>query len=363
MSKVSSMKRVASVTALLVLILIWTGCDTTDENPLPADIVVVALEATGELAFLDASNGRLFRTVSLEMDMGDVPSPVNVHNVQGSPDGSWVWATVLPDMSGGGGAPMPEELVGYELSTGTIRRISLGEDLHVAHVVIHGTIAYVTANEADRVLVVDLIAGLVEEEIELPSGCGPHGLRLTPNGGKLVIAGYGNGSMQVVDVVSRVVTSYDLPGLAVQTAVLPNGSAAYATLYDTRQVARLDFMSDQITLFELPGTSVGPIQLYPSAATGLLWVADQGALAGQPVGHQLFALNTGSGIVERAVNVGQGPHGVVVEPESERIWVTNLVGGSVQCINGTTGQVIATTIVGGEPNGITFLHHEYGSMP
>ncbi len=326
----------------------------------PTDRIVAAVEDEGVLAILDAEGGALLERVSLAAD-ADVP--VTIHNVQGSGDGAWVWATVMPRAEGGhAGMAMPEELVGLELGTGAVRRISLGEELHVAHVVLDGDTAYVSANEADRLLVVDLAEGAVTAEVPLPAGTGPHGLRLTPDRGHVAIAGLGDGSLHLVDTEMLAVASYDLPGLAVQTAVLPDGSAVLATLYDTRQVARLDLAERTLALFELPADSAGPLQLYPSPDSTLVWVADQGVLAARPAGHRLYALDAHTGELVRTVEVGTAPHGVVVEPDGRTVWVTSLGDGAVQAIDAETGAVVSTTPVGEGPNGITCVH-EAGSMP
>ena len=108
-------------------------------------------------------------------------------------------------------------------------RIPLGEDLHVAHVVVSDDVAYVTSFEADSVLVVDLAAREVVREVPLAPGTGPHGARLAPDGDALYVAGMGDGSLHVVDTATFEVTTRDLPGRAVQTAVLPDGKRSDTT--------------------------------------------------------------------------------------------------------------------------------------
>ena len=172
------------------------------------------------------------------------------HNVQAAPDGRTVWLTAMPNMEGGAhGADMPEELIGVDAAAYEVTsRIELGIGATCrAHVVISGDTGFVTANEADAVVVVDLAAKTVSRTISLPDGtgprCSPH-----PDGRVLVVAGMGDGSLVLVDVASGDVTRHDLPGRAVQTAVLPDGSAAFATVYDTRQVARIDLTTQVVTL-------------------------------------------------------------------------------------------------------------------
>ncbi len=344
------------------------ACDdavTDDEAPATHEgRIVAAVEDEGVLAVIDEVTGRVVRRIDLATEVHGARTAYTIHNVQGAPDGHTVWATAMPasDHGGHGDAPMPEELVGVDLETGAVtRRVPLGEELHVAHVVLDGQRAFVTANEADQVLFVDLARGEVTRRVDLPAGSGPHGARLTPDG-RLVVAGMGDGSLQVVDTETGAVTSHDLPGVAVQSAVLPDGSAAFATLFDTRQVARLDLGTGDVRLFDLPADSAGPLQIYPHPDGGSVWVADQGVLLDRPAGDTLYRLDASTGEVLASIPVGQGPHGVVVTPDGASVWVTLLVDGSVQRVDVADGRVAATLPVGEGPNGITCLH-EQGAMP
>ncbi len=360
------MNRSLRFAALLAAAL--AACDDAapDDEASPHEgHIVAAVEAEGVLAVIDQVTGRVVRRVDISPVVEGMRIPYAIHNVQGAPDGRTVWATTMPAGAHGGhvSMPLPDELVGVDLETGAvIRRIPLGRALHIAHVVLDGPRAFVTANQADVVLVVDLERGAVRRRVDLARGSGPHGARLTPDGGRLVVAGMGDGSLHVVDTVTGAVTAHDLPGVAVQTAVLPDGSAAFATLFDTRQVARLDLATDAVRLFDLPPDSAGPLQIYPHPDGGSVWVADQGVLLDRPAGRTLFRLDAATGEVLASVPVGEGPHGVVVTPDGASVWVTLLVDGSVQRVDVADGEVAGTVPVGDGPNGITCLH-PHGAMP
>ena len=51
--------------------------------------------------------------------------------------------------------------------------------------------------------------------------------------------------------------------------------------------------------------------------------------------------------------VGKGAHGVVTDPKSTFIYVTNMFDNTVSVINNRENRVIATVPVGETPNGIT----------
>ncbi|MCK6530732.1 hypothetical protein L6R50_25295 [Myxococcota bacterium] len=351
-------------TLLAPLALLACGC--SPEATFEGDRVFVAVEEDGVIAAVDAGSGELLSAIDLSDGAGGGASAYHVHNVQGSADAATVWATAMPashDHGDGEGDAMPEELIGVDTRTHQVRaRIPLGEGIHAAHVVLHGDTAYVTANETDAVLEVDLQAEEVARTIPLPAGSGPHGARLTGDGGTLVVAGMGAGSIEVVDLATGGVESYPLPGRGVQAAVLPGDGAAWVTVFDTVQVARLDLVTRELTLFDLPEDSAGPVQVYPTPDGAHLWVADQGVLDGRPVGDRLLRVDAATGEVDLVAQVGGGPHGVVVEPDGATVWTTLLVDGTLQSVDAQTGEVLTTTQVGEAPNGVTCVH-EGGSTP
>jgi DNA-binding beta-propeller fold protein YncE len=333
----------------------------------------VAVEDEGKIAELDGASGAVLRTMDLVQPMAGMKMKMDVHNVQGDAAGRTVWVTGFESVDtgepgtdhdhGASGAPRSDELVGIEVATGKITaRIPLGEGKHVAHVVLAQATAYVTAFEANQILVVDVNTKQVTKTIALPAGTKPHGERLTPDGRSLVLAGMGAGAFIVVDLASDAVATYPLPGRAIQAAVSPSGDAAFATIYDTRQVARLDLRTREVLLFDLPAGAVGPVQIYPSPDGTHVWVADQGMVDGRPAGNHLYRMKASTGEVDLAATVASGPHGVVVSGDGKRVWTTTVVDGNVQSIDAETGNILFTSHVGANPNGITCVH-EGGSMP
>ena len=329
-----------------------------DDSAISADgdaCIAVAVEEEGAIALLDAE-GSLLSKVDLSTEVDGMAVAADVHNVQTTSDGSRLLATVMPagDMEMEG---MVEELVVVDVAEAVVvQRITLGEDLHVAHVVTDDALAWVTAYEADLVLEVDLEAGAVTRTFTLPTGTNPHGLRRLPDGSALVVAGMGDGSMHLIDLDSGEVQSWDLDGRAVQTAALPDGSAAFASIYDTKQVARLDLATLELTVFDLPEGAVGPVQIYPTPDSAGLWVADQGYLDGDPAGEHLFRLDAVTGEVTLTANVSPAPPGVVVRANGAEVWATTLMDGTVDQIDAVSGELLSSTAVGEGPNGITCTH-------
>lgn len=346
---------------LVGLLFALAACDGTTGAKAPAhgQLIFAAVEGDGAVAAIDGATGALIERIDLGVVEHGMATSYQPHNVQGSPDGKTVWATAHPPMdSSMEGMPMPDQLIGIDVETLSVRsRIPLGEMVHAAHVVIRGSTAWVTANLADLVYVVDLDAGQVVRTLPLPSGAGPHGERLSPDGGKLFVAGMGTeGSLLVVDTATGEVEKHELPAPAVQTAVLPDGSAAFATILARAQVARLDLRTGDLLLIDLPEGAAGPAQIYPSPDSASVWVADQGVLVPGSTGHRAYQLDAASGATLQTVELGQGPHGVVVEPDGARAWIANAADGTVQSVDTATGEVLTTAPVGNAPNGITCVH-------
>lgn len=78
-------------------------------------------------------------------------------------------------------------------------------------------------------------------------------------------------------------------------------------------------------------------------------------IKGQKKIHQntVSKINMETHKVEAAIEVGNGPHGVITSADSQFIYVTNMFDDTVSVIENATNKVIATVSVGKIPNGIT----------
>jgi DNA-binding beta-propeller fold protein YncE len=86
------------------------------------------------------------------------------HNVQVAPNGQSVWVTAVPDRKG-----PDEQVIVIDQATNTIKkRINIGKDQHISHVVLDSTsrFAYVTCYESNQVIVIDATK-LVESTLAL----------------------------------------------------------------------------------------------------------------------------------------------------------------------------------------------------
>ena len=344
-----------------VLALTLLACAEPEPAMEPYSGAVVALQDASALALLDL-DGALRDTLALVSSQNGREVPWMIHNVQITPDGLQALATAMTPMDDAGTyLDVHDELVIVDLASHAVRRCVLDAGLGAAHVVTDGSFAWVSAYDQDRIVEVDLTSCETTNRWPLPPGTGPHGLRRSVDGAALFVAGMTGSSLHRVWIDSGDVTTWSLPGNAVQVAVVPDGSAILATLNDTRQVARLDPDTEVVAVFDLPDGAQGPAQIYPSPDSARVWIADQGAPGAPIYGHALYAMDATTGVVDREVNVDPGPHGVVVSPDGATIWVSALGMGTAVRVDAATGTVLSSTAIGEGPNGISLV--EGGNVP
>lgn len=326
--------------------------------------VYVANEEDGTISVLAEADGRVLAVVDLAEQHPDGRVSFTPHNVQGSPDGRTVWVTAPPRPTavGHGHAGGEQAIIIDTATDAVVGRVDLGAEQHVAHVVMDAVseFAYVSANEANAVIQVNMATRAVERRFDLGTGRGPHGMRLC--NGLLYVANLAGNSMAVLDPVAGNIIEVPLGGMAVQTACVPSRGYVFVSLYDTREVVRYEMATGALTRIALPPETQGPIQLYATPDGNRLYVADQGLLLDRPSSNLLLALDVQAAQVVATVRVGEGAHGVIVSEDGHRVFVTNTADGTVSIIDTRVNQVTQVIPVGAAPNGITHWHGN-GAMP
>lgn len=332
---------------LMLTGIVTSGCDNnTKSSPAQTGKVYVANEEGGSVSVIDLQDS----LKNTSINISDSGKMMMAHNVQVAPDGKSVWVTAVPMDSTG-----INQLVVIDANTGVIKnRVQLGKDLHVAHVVLdnESKYAFVTAKESNQVMQVDANTYEVVKKFDLGSGHSPHGLRYA--NGKLYVANMDAKSMSVINIADGKITDIPLGGVVVQTAVTQDGKFVFASLYDTKEVVRYDLQSGEIKRITLPEGAQGPIQLYATPDSKLLYVADQGELMERPVSNKVFVIDIASAKVINTITVGNKAHGVVVSKDGTTVYVTNSIDNTVSVIDVATQKVTATIQVGKGPNGISY---------
>lgn len=339
-------------------------------NHLPEkEKVYVALEGEGSIAVIDFTKLKVTNRISLREKKGHEATEYMAHNVQVAPNGSMVWVTANAmtkeehreegdDHADDGAKTSSKEdqvIVIDPKTDRIVRRIPLGSDLHLSHVVvsIEGDYAYALSQDKGILYQIDARSYDVKQRIELGPTIGPHGLRLSPDGKKIYVALMTGKGMAILDVETGLVEKVDLPGAAVQTAVTPDGKYVAASLYDTKQVSIYHTDTKQVSFVDLPPEAKGPVQLYPTPDSKYLYVADQGYYFNQPTSEWVYKIDVEQGKITQAIKAGQAPHGVVVSSDRRTVYVTNLVSDDVSIIDVQSGQEVKRIKVGDMPNGIS----------
>ena len=319
-----------------------------------ADKVYVADEESSSISVIDTAS---FKKI------GDIPVGQGPHNVQVAPDGRQVWVT----NNGEPGKPaektrhegMPKSEHGAMAGAGEVWAIDTASDtvvakvpvgMHPAHVVVapDGRYAYVTNGGENTVSVVDISALRVVATI--PVGASPHGIRISPDSKQAWVANLKGGTVSVIDVQTRKqITRIAVGKGPAQVGFSPDGRLGFVSLSEENRVAVIDAASRKV----IRKVTVGrvPIQLYATPDSRLLLVANQGTR--EKPGNSVSMIDLETWRVVATVETGPGAHGVVIDREGRRAFVTNTYANTVSVLDVAGRKVIATVQVGRGPNGVS----------
>jgi YVTN family beta-propeller protein len=358
---------------IFLLLIVLAACAPVKEK------IFVANEASGTISIIDATSLKEIGRVSLTMEHDGGRLEYAPHNVQVVGDKVLITANMahkeespneidhgemnmsVADMkiptgiiiaeaheTGEAEGPgHPDQLVIMDAKSHKLTdRIDFDIDAHLAHVVSDGATAYITSTNEEIIFAVNLETHKIGY-IVLPKGSMPHGIRLTPDGKTAIVAGM-TGSMYLVNLETKNITTIALPGKAVQAGIA--GNTAMASVFDTKQLALYDLTTRNLSFVDLPNAK-GPIQIYPTPDSKYVYITDQGVYFDQPPGRNVYKIDLAEKKVVATIDSGDAPHGVVVSPDG-RVWVSNLNGNSVTLIQ--NDQKVKEIAVGAGPNGISY---------
>lgn len=373
---------VAIAIVLIVTIGVYTlarGNSTQQSVSTRSDKIYVAAEDGGEVDVIDAKSNSVATKIDLSLKENNSSVMYMAHNVQVAPDGKSVWVTanvmgsadmglvpklksmLLPtayaDSKHDSKSVNKDQLIVIDPQTDKItKRIDVGSDTHLAHVVVTPDSKYAVAVSQTKgeLYKVDTSTYQVVQTIPTVPGGEPHGLRMAPDGQRAYVAMMGNKSIGILDMRTGTLTYVPLNGAAVQTAVTSDGKYALATVYDSKSVAIYDISTAQLGYVQLPAGAKGPLQLYPTPDAEYVYVADQGNYFGQPNGDKVYKIDIVQRKVVTTTQVGTAPHGVVVSPDGKYVYVTNLESNNVSVIDSSTNIEVAKIPTAAKPNGISY---------
>lgn len=342
-------------TVCLCAALFLHGCKKDDEvesGELNTK-VYVANEGSDFITVLDASTNRVAKEITVDDGSGNLQM---VHNIQASPDGRTIWGTVNPMATGA-----TEKVIVIDPSADEVTRwINIGVGVHLAHVVLDSasSFAYVTGTDSNAVYEIDAHTFSVTRTFSLGAGHAPHGMRYSR--GKLYVSCMDSHTISIITLAGGTIQDIPVGGIAVQTAVTPDGNYVFATLYDTKEVVRYEPATGATVHFPLPASAIGPVQIYPAPDGSRLFICDQGVLLGRPASDKVFVMNVANGDILATIVAGDAAHGVVISRSGDRAYVTNSQDATITVISTGDYSVVATIPVGQNPNGISYWSREGG---
>lgn len=327
--------------------------------------VYVANEEAGTISIIDMGSNSVLKTLDTMKTHGAEMTMFMAHNVQVAPNGKTVWLTAVAMsdeehgvLGGGheGESSKADEIIVIDSSTDQIvKRIPLGADLHLAHVVLDNSseFAFVTATNSDEVFQIDAKKFKVVRKYKLKKGAGPHGARICAD--KMFVAGMNGKSLGIIDLKDGAIIEVPVGGVSVQTACLKDGTAAFVSLYDTKEIVRYDIVSKLLTRSPLPSESQGPAQITISPDETKLLIADQGVLMDRPSSNLLYEMNPQTLKIQETYKVGDGAHGIAIDKTGRFAFVTSQSDSKMTMVDLQEKQVVSDLEVGKKPNGISVL--------
>ncbi|WP_019153645.1 YncE family protein [Robertmurraya massiliosenegalensis] len=294
-----------------------------------------------------------------------------VHNVQVSPDGKILGATVVPAMGHGGESQSEDnhgedshggdahgdasmEMNGkalfFDIETNELlNTVEVGN--HPAHFVFteDGKYALVTNTEDNNVSVIDMESLSVTETVD--TGKGPHGFRISSDSRNAYIANMAEDSVSVVNLETmkeqKRITVGSTP---VTTGITSDGKTLVATLNAENILAIVNLETDEVEKVEV---GKGPAQVYIDGNNQYAYVANQGTE--DDPSNTVTVVDLSTKMVTATIETGKGAHGVVTSSDSKRLYVTNMFDNTVTVIDTEQNKAIETIEVGNVPNGISTM--------
>jgi len=344
---------------ILLLSLFLTGCGNIKNNGNEkskgkAENSKVSSSVSEDKFIFTANEGGSISKISI--DEQKVISTIElggaVHNVQVSPDGKVVAATVVPEMMHGDSDSMDMKGKAIFLDTQTnkvIKEVEVGN--HPAHIVFtdDGKYILVTNNEDKTVSVIDSKNYSIVQTI--PTGEGPHGFRISKDSKFAYVANMGEDTVSVLNPQSMKEDKRIKVGATpVTTGITDDNKTLVVTLNKENALAIVDLTSGKV---EKVTVGNGPAQVYIGPDNQYAYVANQGTE--NTPSHSLTKIDLNSKHAVATIETGKGSHGVVTSPDNKYIYVTNMFEDTVSIIDNAKNKVIKTIKVGKTPNGISIM--------
>lgn len=344
------------VNLLIILGVILAGCSTdsnqsiTEKNASETEKDIkyyFTANEGGSISKINALTNEVINTIKVEGA---------VHNVQVSPNGKVLGATVVPEMNdsehshAGESMEMKGNALFFDTDTNKLlKSIEVGN--HPAHIVFteDGEEVIVTNNEDNNISVIETKTFSIIASID--TGKSPHGFRISSDSKKAYIANMGEDTVSIIDLKTMKEEKKIKVGNApVTTGITTDGRTLVVTLNDENKLAIVDLTTFQVEKVEV---GKGPAQVYIDGSNRYAYVANQGTEEVPSNTVTVVDLNSIKAIA--TVKTGKGSHGVVTSSDGKRLYVTNMFEDTVSVIDTENNKVIDKIEVGDIPNGISIM--------
>lgn len=377
------------LTTIFVLSIVLVGCgakqESTEQNQKTstasdevskenAAFIFTANEG-GSISKMDSSTNEVVDTIKVDGA---------VHNVQVSPDGKVLGATVVPGMgheedsdntsedhSSHGSSDQSDEhsshesnsdhsnmdsmdmrgyAMFYNIESGELlKQVQVGN--HPAHIVFtsDGKSALVTNNEDNNVSVIDTQNFELTNTIQ--TGKGPHGFRISSDDQFAYIANMSENTVSVVNLQTfKEDRKIEVGQAPVTTGISADGKTLVASLNAENKVAIVDVETGEVEKVDVGN---GPAQVYIQADNQYVFVANQGTE--DTPSDTVTKIDLTNNKIVATIKTGKGSHGVVTSSDNKFVYVTNMFDHTISVIDNEKNEVIATVGVDKTPNGISVM--------
>ncbi len=208
----------------------------------------------------------------------------------------------------------------------------------VAHA---GPKAYVGLFKENAVAVIDTADNRLLGKIAVPPG--PHGLVVTPDGGRVYVSSDGDSKVSVIDTASDTVTaSIDVGKSPHGLAITPDGSMVLAAVFGESRVAFIETATNTV-VGTTPVASPHNIAIRPDGRTAYVASQKKGSFALALIDLRMMRASG-------SVPLAKMPRALSVSPDGSRVFFT--LGGSddVQVLDAAKIAVVAQIPVGVSPH-------------
>lgn len=241
-----------------------------------------------------------------------------------------------------------------------VKRIEMGEGLHLSHVVLtpDSDYAIAVAQTKGAIFKINAKTYAIENEATVEKNSEPHGVRISPDGKTAYVAFMSGKSMGILNIEKMSISYVPLKGKAIQTGITPDGKYALASVYYKPSLAVYEISSAKLSYVDMPEDALGLVQIYPTPDSRFVYVADQGYFFNQYAGKYVYKIDLQEMKVAQTIESGSAPHGVVISKDGKFVYVTNSLSNNLSIIDADTDKVIDKINVGRMPNGVSLFYAE-----